>query len=114
MPDQYVYEPWKAPIEVQHACGCVIGRDYPKPMCDADAAAEANLRRMDECRPPPTIGKPSSHLRRQRRLPRNEGSTSGWGGGEHAFHAADLRAATDDADQDGAAAAAAAHSPSHC
>ena len=49
MPDQYVYEPWKAPLEVQHACGCVIGRDYPEPICDPDAAAAGNLRRMDEC-----------------------------------------------------------------
>ena len=49
MPDAYVYEPWKAPLEVQRAAGCVVGRDYPAPMCDIDAAAEANLRRMDAC-----------------------------------------------------------------
>jgi len=49
MPDEWVYEPWKAPIDVQRASGCVVGRDYPAPICDPDAAAEANLRRMDAC-----------------------------------------------------------------
>ena len=49
LPDEYVYEPWKAPIQVQHAAGCVIGRDYPHPMCDPEAAAESNMCRMDAC-----------------------------------------------------------------
>jgi hypothetical protein len=49
MPVEYIYEPWKAPIKVQRACGCVVGRDYPEPICDPDAAAAANLRRMDAC-----------------------------------------------------------------
>ena len=25
---------------MQHTCGCVIGRDYPQPICDPEAAAE--------------------------------------------------------------------------
>ena len=33
-PDQYIYEPWRAPEEVQEAAGCIIGRDYPPPMVD--------------------------------------------------------------------------------
>jgi hypothetical protein len=49
LPDEFVYEPWKAPPEVQRAVGCVVGRDYPAPMCDPEAAAQANLRRMDAC-----------------------------------------------------------------
>lgn len=49
MPDEFIYEPWKAPIEVQRAAGCVIGVDYPHPMCDLEAASSANLRRMDRC-----------------------------------------------------------------
>ena len=49
MPDRYIYEPWRAPIEVQRAAGCIVGRDYPAPICDPDAAASANLRRMDAC-----------------------------------------------------------------
>ena len=49
MPDQFVYEPWKAPVEVQRAAGCVVGEDYPHPICDLDAAAKANLLKMDAC-----------------------------------------------------------------
>lgn len=29
MPEKYIYEPWKAPLEVQKAAKCVIGKDYP-------------------------------------------------------------------------------------
>ena len=29
LPDKYIYEPWKAPKEVQKKCGCVVGEDYP-------------------------------------------------------------------------------------
>jgi len=35
-PDKYIYEPWKAPIEVQKHAQCRIGQDYPKPMFDAE------------------------------------------------------------------------------
>ena len=34
MPTEYVYEPWKAPLEVQKEAGCVIGVDYPAPIVD--------------------------------------------------------------------------------
>lgn len=30
-PAQYIYEPWKAPLEVQKAANCIIGVDYPGP-----------------------------------------------------------------------------------
>jgi hypothetical protein len=49
MPDDFIYAPWTAPLEVQRAASCVIGTDYPSPMCDVEAAAHANLRRMDAC-----------------------------------------------------------------
>ncbi|KAL7269900.1 hypothetical protein RUND412_007418 [Rhizina undulata] len=29
---KWIYEPWKAPIEVQKKAGCVVGKDYPWPM----------------------------------------------------------------------------------
>lgn len=49
MPDAYVYEPWKAPAVVQRAAGCVVGVDYPAPMCELEHASQANLRKMDAC-----------------------------------------------------------------
>ena len=47
LPNEFVYEPWKAPAEVQRAAGCVVGVDYPAPMCDLERASQANLRKMD-------------------------------------------------------------------
>jgi deoxyribodipyrimidine photo-lyase len=34
VPDEYLREPWTMPDEVQRACGCVIGEDYPEPIVD--------------------------------------------------------------------------------
>lgn len=34
IPAKYIYEPWKCPIPDQRAAGCIIGKDYPKPMFD--------------------------------------------------------------------------------
>jgi deoxyribodipyrimidine photo-lyase len=42
VPDEYLREPWTMPGEVQRACGCVIGTDYPAPIVDhREARAEA-------------------------------------------------------------------------
>ena len=48
MPDEYVYEPWKAPLTVQRAASCIVGVDYPLPICDPESAAAANLTRNVE------------------------------------------------------------------
>ena len=39
-PAQYIYEPWKAPLSMQRAAGCVIGTDYPAPIVDHDEVTE--------------------------------------------------------------------------
>lgn len=31
-PEKYIYEPWKCPLPDQRTVGCMIGKDYPKPM----------------------------------------------------------------------------------
>jgi len=31
MPNEYIYEPWTAPLSIQEKAHCIIGRDYPKP-----------------------------------------------------------------------------------
>lgn len=45
-PDAYIYEPWKAPLSVQQAAGCVVGKDYPKPIVDHDVVSKENIARM--------------------------------------------------------------------
>jgi len=45
-PEKYIYEPWTAPKDIQQKCGCVIGKDYPKPIVDHDSARKQNISRM--------------------------------------------------------------------
>jgi len=47
-PNKFIYEPWKAPITVQEKAGCVIGRDYPAPIVNHEAARDANMAKMKE------------------------------------------------------------------
>ena len=49
-PPKYIYEPWTAPLSVQRAAGCVIGKDYPRPIVDHKAAVKTNLARMKKAR----------------------------------------------------------------
>jgi cryptochrome len=46
MPSKYIYEPWKAPIEVQKQAGCIVGKDYPKPMCIHEEVSKINITKM--------------------------------------------------------------------
>lgn len=48
MPDQYIFEPWKAPEDVQKKAKCIIGKDYPKPIVDHATKHKDNLNRMKE------------------------------------------------------------------
>jgi deoxyribodipyrimidine photo-lyase len=50
VPDDYLAEPWTMPADVQQACGCVIGRDYPEPMVDHAEARRAALARYGAAR----------------------------------------------------------------
>ncbi|XP_073945628.1 circadian regulator cryptochrome isoform X2 [Choristoneura fumiferana] len=50
MPERYIYEPWKAPIDVQERAQCVIGTHYPAPIVDHLAAARRNRDAMQELR----------------------------------------------------------------
>jgi deoxyribodipyrimidine photo-lyase len=43
VPAEYIHEPWKMPLDVQRASGCVIGQDYPSPVIDHAAAKERTL-----------------------------------------------------------------------
>ncbi|CAM9589101.1 unnamed protein product [Pylaiella littoralis] len=47
-PPKYIYEPWTAPLEVQRGCGCIIGKDYPKPIVDHTDVSKANMAKMHD------------------------------------------------------------------
>jgi len=46
MPAKYIYEPWTAPMEVQRAAKCIIGKDYPEPIVDHGTIHKENIARM--------------------------------------------------------------------
>jgi len=47
-PSEYIYEPWRAPLAVQKAAGCVIGVDYPKRIVNHDVIHKENLGKMKQ------------------------------------------------------------------
>jgi deoxyribodipyrimidine photo-lyase len=50
VPAAFIHEPWKMPPEVQRAAGCVIGRDYPAPVVEHEAAARVAKARIHAVR----------------------------------------------------------------
>eukprot|EP00471_Norrisiella_sphaerica_P002941 CAMPEP_0184480814 /NCGR_PEP_ID=MMETSP0113_2-20130426/2322_1 /TAXON_ID=91329 /ORGANISM="Norrisiella sphaerica, Strain BC52" /LENGTH=544 /DNA_ID=CAMNT_0026859541 /DNA_START=93 /DNA_END=1727 /DNA_ORIENTATION=+ len=58
-PAKYIYEPWKAPLSVQKSCGCVIGKDYPKPIIeDHTKRSKENMSKMKAAYDAHKAGKP--------------------------------------------------------
>ncbi|XP_013201110.1 cryptochrome-1 [Amyelois transitella] len=45
-PAEYIYEPWKAPKNVQKAAGCIIGEGYPQRIVDHDKIHKENMQKM--------------------------------------------------------------------
>lgn len=43
-PQDYIFEPWEAPLEVQRKAGCVIGVDYPERIVIHKSASRANRK----------------------------------------------------------------------
>ncbi|KAG7393018.1 Cryptochrome-2 [Phytophthora pseudosyringae] len=83
MPVKYIYEPWKAPMTVQHAAGCLIGKDYPFPIVDHKIAMRRCMAGMkksyaiNEYGTPPAPKSPTSpHLKRPRENSSNSSETS--------------------------------------
>jgi len=48
LPKAYIYEPWKAPLDVQKKAGVLIGKDYPQPLVQHDVASKENMAKMNE------------------------------------------------------------------
>jgi len=46
MPKEYIYTPWTAPLEVQKAAKCIIGKDYPRPVVDHAKVSAENIARF--------------------------------------------------------------------
>ena len=44
----YLFEPWKAPLEVQMEANCVIGKDYPEPCCDHEQVFQENVEKLKQ------------------------------------------------------------------
>lgn len=47
-PLEYVFEPWKAPLNLQEKAGCVIGKDYPEPIVDNEEAFRENIAKLQQ------------------------------------------------------------------
>lgn len=45
-PASCIYEPWKASEANQKQFGCIIGKDYPKPIVIHDEAKQENMDKM--------------------------------------------------------------------
>lgn len=45
-PAEYIYEPWKAPRSIQERAGCIVGKDYPRPIVDHEVVHKNNIQRM--------------------------------------------------------------------
>jgi deoxyribodipyrimidine photo-lyase len=46
----FLHEPWRMSASAQQRAGCRIGRDYPRPIVDHEAAARAARRRVEDLR----------------------------------------------------------------
>lgn len=67
-PAQYIYEPWKAPRSVQQAAGCIVGKDYPKPIVQHEVISKQNIQRMK-----------TAYAKRSKNPPESPGKSQGTG-----------------------------------
>ena len=47
MPIEYLFEPWKAPHDIQQSANCIVGTDYPHPMVDHKQASRECRAKME-------------------------------------------------------------------
>lgn len=52
VPEKYIHEPWNMPEEIQQQYKCRIGKDYPPPIVDHQAAKERTLAAFKLHEPP--------------------------------------------------------------
>ncbi|CAI5733160.1 unnamed protein product [Peronospora destructor] len=68
LPAKYIYEPWKAPLTLQHASGCVIGKDYPSPIVQHKTAMGKCLDGMKRSYANKEYGSPPTPTSTRKRL----------------------------------------------
>lgn len=47
-PTRYIHEPWNAPISIQRAAKCIIGKEYSLPMVNHSKSSRINFERMKQ------------------------------------------------------------------
>ncbi len=52
VPDKYIHEPWKMPLDIQRSSGCLIGASYPAPVVDHAVARKKTLAIYSAVRSP--------------------------------------------------------------
>jgi cryptochrome len=60
LPVEYLFEPWKAPIDVQREANCIVGQHYPERMVNHQEASARNRQYMQKIRER-LMEKPPSH-----------------------------------------------------
>jgi deoxyribodipyrimidine photo-lyase len=50
VPGRFIHQPWRMPVEIQRAAGCIIGQDYPAPLVDHAWARERVLAAYAQAR----------------------------------------------------------------
>jgi deoxyribodipyrimidine photo-lyase len=50
VPERFIHSPWRMPQQMQQQVGCVIGKDYPRPIVDHKVARERALLAYGEAR----------------------------------------------------------------
>ncbi len=50
VPHDYIFEPWKMPMETQSRAGCMLGQNYPMPIVKNEGAARAAKQRLSAVR----------------------------------------------------------------
>lgn len=50
LPVEFLYEPWRASLEIQQKAGCIIGKNYPERMVNHQEASERNREMMIKIR----------------------------------------------------------------
>jgi cryptochrome len=58
-PAKFIYEPWLAPLAVQTAANCIVGRHYPPPIVDHATVSKTNMGWMAEAYARHNQSKPS-------------------------------------------------------
>uniref|UniRef100_A0A1A7YGJ9 Cryptochrome 5 n=2 Tax=Nothobranchiidae TaxID=405002 RepID=A0A1A7YGJ9_9TELE len=64
-PAEYIYEPWKAPRCIQQAAGCIVGKDYPRPIVKHEEVSKRNIQRMKQAYAKKSSNVPESPVKKQ-------------------------------------------------